>query len=71
MNIEEQLRLYNSMLQSKIQKYHALHQLECDITALKQNIINECNHDNVTIEYESDGHKSYIVRKCTRCNFYI
>lgn len=71
MNIDEQLKLYNTMLQLKLQKNHELHQLECDITALKQNIINECSHQKVTIEYESDGHKSYIVRKCTRCNFYI
>lgn len=71
MNVEEQIKLYNNMLQLKLQKSHELHSLECDISALKQVIINECKHKDTTVEYESDGHKSYIVRKCTTCNFYI
>lgn len=71
MNVEDQIDLYKYMRTIIIQKEQEVNLLINDINLLKQEIISNCSHINVSINYESDGHKSYMIRKCQLCHFDI
>lgn len=59
------------MQQQKIMYEQQLRNINVDMQNLKNIIIQECKHINVTKTCEHDGHKSTITRKCNTCNFYI
>ena len=65
MNVEDQIKLYKYMRTIIIQKEQEVNLLTNDINLLKQEIISNCPHINIDINYESDGHK------CQLCHFYI
>lgn len=71
MNIEEQLKLYQSMQYNKYICEQQVRNIAMDMQNLKNIIIQTCTHESVTKIHEHDGHKSTITIKCNICNFYI
>lgn len=69
--MNEQIKLYQSMQQTKLIYEQQLRDINKDLYNLKLIILQECPHTNITKTHEHDGHKSTITRKCNTCNFYI